>query len=122
MDSGTKDQSGVAGLTPDTAIERIRATLAQLDHAKTEHTSENVDQTVSGDKVNLGARIRLARAGREPGTFATELGVSTKTLGRYELGQRDPDSAVLAAVCAATGCDPNWLITGTGRAPTNGEG
>lgn len=74
--------------------------------------------------IPLALRLRAVRdaRGQSLEQFAVAIGISSKTLHRYEHAQRDPDTAVVNAVCAAAGCEPTWLLTGEGRGPEKVSG
>lgn len=48
--------------------------------------------------------------------FADEIGVSSRTLGNYLRGEREPSYDFLRRLRTACGADINWLITGEGPA------
>lgn len=48
--------------------------------------------------------------------FADEIGVSSRTLGNYLRGEREPSYDFLRRLRTACGADINWLITGEGTA------
>ena len=63
----------------------------------------------------LSDRLRVARqlANLSQDALAAAIGVSTRTLGRYENGAATPNDAVLLRIADATGMDYSWLKTGT---------
>ena len=63
---------------------------------------------------NIGARIRLARGRLTQDEFAARLGISKSTIGKYERGERSPESDILARMRSVLGIDINWLLTGEG--------
>jgi phage repressor protein C with HTH and peptisase S24 domain len=63
----------------------------------------------------IGARIEVVRGSASQADFASEMGVSTQTLGRYERGDRPPDLDFLVAMREKRGISADWLISGQGR-------
>ncbi len=64
------------------------------------------------DAMGIGERLKQLRGNATRDEMAARLGISRNTLARYEQGERLPDAAVLARVCAATGADAGWLLNG----------
>ena len=64
----------------------------------------------------IGERIELIRGKQARDSFAAELGVHPQTLGRYEKGERLPDSAFLETLSKRHKVSPAWLLTGEGQA------
>jgi phage repressor protein C with HTH and peptisase S24 domain len=63
----------------------------------------------------IGERIVLVRGKQPRDSFAAELGVHPQTLGRYEKGERLPDSAFLELLSKRYSVNPAWLLTGEGQ-------
>ena len=68
------------------------------------------------------SRLKKLRGAVNQAEFAETLGISTKTLSRYELGSSLPDLGFLDKVCAITGVDPKWLMFGEGSGPAGYDG
>lgn len=64
---------------------------------------------------SLGHRLRLIRGNRSQDELAAVLGVHKNTIGKYERGERQPESEVLARMRLELGVDINWLLTGEGK-------
>lgn len=66
-----------------------------------------------------GDRLRKARehAGYTQSAFADHIGVSARSLGKYERGEASPRRPVLLAWALATGVPVEWLLHGV--APTS---
>lgn len=69
------------------------------------------------DKNTINERIRLVReaANLKQEGFAQATGVTNVTISRYEKGHRTPDADFLNRLVELYGCDPGWLLTGTGE-------
>lgn len=64
----------------------------------------------------VGERIQsLVRKDQTLENFADEIGVSSRTLGNYLRGEREPSYDFLRRLRTACGADINWLITGEGN-------
>lgn len=66
---------------------------------------------------SLGRRIAHVRGTMRQEDFAQRLGVSRKTLIRYESDERIPGADFLQAVASAFGVDGTWLLLGVGTPP-----
>lgn len=68
-------------------------------------------------KSTIGSRIHEARINKELDqyTLAEKIGISTRTLQRWEKGEQVPDSNYLMRIAKATGVRPEWLLTGEGE-------
>ena len=62
----------------------------------------------------FGARVATAIGTRVPSKLSAELGIGKNSISRYISGETLPSVDVAAAIAAATGCDPGWLLTGAG--------
>lgn len=69
----------------------------------------------------IGHRIRRERenSGISQEEIAKNIGVSTRTWGKYERGETVPDATVLAMLSGLYGFDTNFILTGRGSMPTN---
>jgi transcriptional regulator with XRE-family HTH domain len=68
----------------------------------------------------VGERIQsLVGKGQTLEQFAQEIGVSSRTLGNYLRGEREPSYDFLRRVRSICGADINWLITGEGMPDSN---
>ncbi len=65
----------------------------------------------------VGGRIARLRGKRSQAVFARLTGTHVNSIGRYERGERLPDTDALRAISRATGADIDWILTGTGVAP-----
>jgi transcriptional regulator with XRE-family HTH domain len=65
----------------------------------------------------IGDRIRRVRGALSQDEFAAQLGISKSAVGKYERGERQPDSDALRSLRDVRGVDINWLLTGEGVAP-----
>lgn len=63
----------------------------------------------------LGDRLRLVRGQLSQDEFATRFGVHKNTIGKYERGERHPDSEYLLAIRTKFSVDLDWLVTGEGE-------
>lgn len=74
---------------------------------------------VSGDRVrsDVGERIAAVRGSVSQAKFADVLGVTVKTVSRWESGDSIPDGPSLLALMEKFGADPAWLLTGAGAVP-----
>lgn len=63
----------------------------------------------------IGERIVFIRGKKSRDAFAGELGIHPQTLGRYEKGERLPDSAFLEDLSKRYSVNPAWLLTGEGQ-------
>jgi transcriptional regulator with XRE-family HTH domain len=61
---------------------------------------------------SLGARIALIRGKMTQAEFSEKLGISRKTLIRYEKNESDPSASFLQALISDFGVDPRWLLIG----------
>lgn len=60
------------------------------------------EQVEAGQR--LGARIRTARAGRDPETIARDAGISPETLRKIEVGRMpSPSFGTVVGLCSALG-------------------
>lgn len=60
----------------------------------------------------IGDRIAHIRGGLTQAEFSKRLGVSRKTLIRYEKNESDPSAPFLQALISDFGADPQWLLMG----------
>lgn len=60
----------------------------------------------------LGERLRAVRGDLSQIDFATRLGADKNTVGRYERGERQPDSDYLVRIHSEFGISLDWLLTG----------
>ncbi|MGO2307137.1 MAG: helix-turn-helix domain-containing protein [Providencia sp.] len=69
----------------------------------------------------IGQRLRKERedSGISQEVIATNLGVSTRTWGKYERGETVPDAAILALLSNIYSFDTNYILTGVKTAPVN---
>jgi transcriptional regulator with XRE-family HTH domain len=65
--------------------------------------------------MGIGKRIQTVRGDVSREDFAAVLGIHAQTLGRYERGERLPDSDFVKAVCEKYGVNPAWLLLGEGE-------
>ncbi len=65
----------------------------------------------------LGMRLRFLRGDATQQEFAVLLGTDKNTIGRYERGERLPDSAFLCRLHRLFGVSLDWLLTGDGIPP-----
>jgi transcriptional regulator with XRE-family HTH domain len=65
----------------------------------------------------LGKRLRFLRGEQTQQEFAARLGTDKNTIGRYERGERLPDSAFLCRLHRLSGVSLDWLLTGYGSRP-----
>lgn len=66
---------------------------------------------------SIGNRIHEARINKDldQHTLAEKIGISTRTLQRWEKGDQVPSSTYLMRIAKATGVRPEWLLTGEGE-------
>lgn len=62
----------------------------------------------------IGQRIEQIRGRLTQQAFAKSIGISKRTLIRYEKEDRLPDAEVIACICERYTADLTWLITGKG--------
>lgn len=69
----------------------------------------------------IGQRIRRERenSGISQEEIAKNIGVSTRTWGKYERGETVPDATVLAMLSGLYGFDTNFILTGRSSIPTD---
>lgn len=80
-----------------------------------------VDDSVRrSNPTSVGERIRIARkaARLSASVLALRLGVSLKTLYRFEGNETEPDVGVLVAICRECRVTADWLLFGRGDGPT----
>lgn len=65
-------------------------------------------------KVAVGQRLAEARGGMTQEEFAALIGVHPNTQGRYERGDRLPDTEYLNAASAKADLNPIWVLRGEG--------
>jgi len=65
-------------------------------------------------KTPFAKRLKEVRGVIKREAFALQLGISERSLGNYERGDRLPDSAFLATLGQSTEYNLNWLLTGVG--------
>ena len=63
--------------------------------------------------MTVGDRLRMLRGGLSQAKFAAQIGVSSRSLYRYETDEAMPTD-VFAKVCDLTGARADWLLFGTG--------
>lgn len=63
--------------------------------------------------ASVGERMRIARGVHTQSDFATVLGISLTSLGKYERGERTPPWSVLKSL-RDLGYSSDWILTGTG--------
>ena len=68
---------------------------------------------------SFSARLRSLRGKKAQAAFADEIGVSTRSLSRYENGESSPDAVAVAAICTVAKVNSEWLLFG--RGPKNAE-
>lgn len=64
---------------------------------------------------SIHERLKEARGNLGRDEFAEILGVHKNTLGRYERGESEPTSGLLALLCTKFGISPQWLLFGAGE-------
>lgn len=64
------------------------------------------------DGLSVGERIKSLRGDLSQVAFAKVLGISSKTLIRYESGERLPDVELLVKLNHLSNVQPIWLLTG----------
>lgn len=74
--------------------------------------SEIPRERASLDGLTVGERLKQVRGEVSQDTFAQRLGVSRKTLIRYESGERLPDMDFMLALHSKLQIPPMWLMTG----------
>ncbi len=62
----------------------------------------------------LQDRIRHLRGATPQAKFASQIGVTQSTLGRYERGESAPDVDFIQAVYEKLGVEQKWLVSGEG--------
>ena len=67
------------------------------------------------DSTDVGERIKAIRGGMTQQEFADLLGVSRKTITRYEAGSHLPDAEFLIKLNVLYSIQPLWLLTGKGQ-------
>lgn len=67
---------------------------------------------VNADGLSVGERLKKVRAGRSQEVFAKLLGISSKTLMRYESNERMPDMELVLRLNFSFNVQPIWLLTG----------
>lgn len=67
----------------------------------------------------IGQRLRKEReaSGVSQEIIAKNLGVSTRTWGKYERGETVPDAAILALLSSTYNFDTHFILTGVKAAP-----
>jgi transcriptional regulator with XRE-family HTH domain len=71
-------------------------------------------EALKGDLATRIRETRVALYGANGGPLlAREMGVSFRTLHRYETGRTIPAQRILRFI-EVTGVDPHWLLTGAG--------
>jgi transcriptional regulator with XRE-family HTH domain len=86
--------------------------LSLTGHLRMVCPMQDAPQTVGVvPELDLQLRLYVARrhARMEQEQLAEALGVSPKTVGRYERGETTPPKHLLMAWALATGVDVNWL-------------
>jgi len=85
---------------------------------KKETNEASVSLSIPGAGIErttpIGARIQQVRGNMTRDVFAAELGVSKRTLQRYEIEDRYPDSVFMASLCEKFDVSPSWLLLGEG--------
>jgi DNA-binding XRE family transcriptional regulator len=85
------------------------APVAPVESSVEGSASEHSTATGTGPKA-VGARIAEARGRRTQAQFAELLGVAEGTLGRYERGERLPDSEFVIAMVERANISSHWLL------------
>ena len=68
---------------------------------------------------SFSERLRSLRGKTTQVVFGAQLGVSSRSLSRYENGVGAPDATAIAAICTITGVHCEWLLYGTGPKDAN---
>ncbi|MBN9528240.1 MAG: helix-turn-helix transcriptional regulator [Alphaproteobacteria bacterium] len=66
------------------------------------------------DAVAIGLRLRTLRGKLSQSAFGERLGLTYKSIARYETGERAPDAQALVRLMDEFGVDPAWVLTGSG--------
>ena len=68
-------------------------------------------------KTSIGSRIRESREnkGLDQSILSKELGVTTRTLQRWEKGEQIPDAVSVLRIAEATEVQPQWILSGEGE-------
>jgi transcriptional regulator with XRE-family HTH domain len=64
------------------------------------------------DMETIGQRLREVRGGMTQAEFASQLGVVSKTISRYESNETVPDGAFLLKLKDMFDISPDWLLLG----------
>ncbi len=67
-------------------------------------------------KSTIGSRIRESREnkGLDQSRLSDELGVTTRTLQRWEKGEQIPDAVSVLRIAESTDVQPQWILNGEG--------
>lgn len=65
---------------------------------------------------DLASRLKALRANKNQAEFAEEIGISVRSLSRYENGLGSPDLDTINKICDKFGVSPQWLAFGDGSA------
>nr|WP_321258491.1 helix-turn-helix transcriptional regulator [uncultured Pseudodesulfovibrio sp.] len=71
---------------------------------------------------SIHERLKEARGNLGRDEFAEILGVHKNTLGRYERGESESTSGLLALLCTQLGISSQWLLFGAGEMKHNPAG
>ncbi len=66
-------------------------------------------------------RLKELRGALSQFSFSQTLGISQRSLSRYELGVSAPDVETLCTICLVLNIDPKWLLFGKGPKELNVE-
>ena len=69
----------------------------------------------------LGSRIRLVRGEESQSSFAARLEISKGALGFYERDENLPKTDVVLKICALSGVQLDWLLTGNPPMRSKGD-
>ena len=85
------------------------------------YTPANYFQGVIGIKIDLGKKIKNLRtkSGLTQAQLADKLNISASTVGMYEQGRREPDSATLAQICRTLDASSDYVLDLTGNTLLN---
>lgn len=91
--------------------------MSNKEKKETDRSQSSVSfpKTRKEGQTVIGARIERVRGNITRDEFASSLGVSKRTLQRYEIENRHPDSVFLTAICEKYGVNPAWLLLGEGE-------
>lgn len=83
--------------------------------------ARQTEDVITGDRLSAGIGERLVelRGKLSQQDFAESIGVSKRTIIRYEKEDRLPDAEVVARICEHYNVNPVWLLVGKQSADTN---